>query len=48
MKATYTTIHVRAGDVELLDQYAVDEFGSTDVPYRVVLRHLLGDDIDDS
>lgn len=38
-----TTIHVQSDDVEQLDNYAVDRFGSESVPYRVVIQSLLAD-----
>jgi len=38
-----TTIHVQSDDVEQLDNYAVDRFGSESVPYRVVIQSLLSD-----
>jgi hypothetical protein len=44
--ANHTTLTVREGDRERLRQFAADEFGSEDVPYRVTINHLI-DQYDD-
>lgn len=46
MPSKFSTIHIQRTDLQDLDEYAKKEFGTTDIPYRVIVQHLLAEHVE--